>query len=133
MKKLCLILFLLVGIQSHVFGFATIYHSIKGGDKITFTSNTNGVQVFLENKKVGVINGVFTYTIQKRDGENKVFTFKKNGYKTETASIQTEFEPVFWGNILIGVGSIASSVDSLTTQNYRKYSPNQIFIELEKN
>ncbi len=131
MKKILGSLFVLLCINAHVFGFATIVHAVKGGDEINFSSNTPGVSVFLNNSQIGVINNSFQYVIPTRDGKDKIFTFKKPGYKTETYTVTTDFENLFWLNFVWG-GSVGSSVDSLTTNNSRRYTPNQVFVELKK-
>ena len=95
-----------------------------------FTSNQSGVGVFLNGNKIGNLNGIFVYKLQ-RDGHDKIFEFTKPGYKTSKVFVTTTLDPIFWGNAVYG-GSIGSSVDSLTTKNSRKYTPDQIFVELVK-
>lgn len=133
MKKLFLLGVLVTAMCSHVFGFATVYQSVKGGDVVGFSTNVEGVSVYMNGQKVGLTNNkFFSYTFQTRDGEDKVLTFKKAGYKDASVTVGTTFDSVFWGNLIV-FGSIGSSVDSITTQNVRKYSPNQFFVELKKN
>ena len=131
MKKVLVVLALLVGIHSTAFGFATIVQSIKGGDSISFNSNTQDVDVYLNSQLVGkYTNGSFAYKV-KRDGQPKVFTFKKAGYKDVTITLTTSFDNMFWGNLFIG-GSLGSSTDSWFTSNSQEYSPNQFFVQMEK-
>lgn len=131
MKKLLLLLVLFVGLNTTAFGFATLATSFKGGDEITFNSNVNNVEVKLNGTSVGEINGTFSYKV-KRNGQEKVFTFSKAGYKTQKVTLTTSFDNLFWGNILFG-GSIGSSVDSWFTNNAQEYSPNQFYVSMEKN
>ena len=130
MKKILSIflLMLLINVKAHA--FATIITTIKGGDEIKFTSNQTGVAVLLNGNKIGNLNGIFVYKLQ-RDGEDKTFEFTKAGYKPSKVVVTTKLDPIFFGNVIYG-GSIGSSVDSLTTKNSRKYTPDQIFVELVK-
>ena len=130
MKKTLLLLAVFVGLNTSIFGFATLATTFKGGDEITFNSNVNNVEVKLNGAVVGQLNGAFTYKV-KRDGQMKVFTFTKPGYKTQKVTLTTSFDNLFWGNLLFG-GSIGSSVDSWFTNNSQEYSPNQYFINLKK-
>ena len=133
MKHLLIVTIAMLSVYTNAFGFATIYHSVKGGDEIKFNTNVDQVSIYNEyNNKIGATNNkFFAYTIITREGKPKTFTFKKKGYKPATVTVGTAFEPVFFGNFLFG-GSIGSSIDSITTKNATKYSPNQYFIELEK-
>ena len=132
MKKLLLIAMCFVAIYTQVSAFATIYHSIQGGDLVEFNTNIDGVSIYLGAQKIGVTNNKnYKFKIQNRDGLDKTVTFKKEGYEDATVVIGTTFDPVFYGNFIV-FGSIGSSVDSMTTKNVRKYSPNQFFVELNK-
>ena len=130
MKKILLLLTIFVGLNTSAFGFATLATTFKGGDEITFNSNINNVEVKLNGNTVGELNGTFSYKV-KRDGQIKVFTFTKAGYKTQKVTLTTSFDNLFWGNLIFG-GSIGSSVDSWFTNNSQQYSPNQYFINLKK-
>ena len=130
MKKILSIFFLMLLINLKAHAFATIITTIQGGDEIKFTSNQSGVGVFLNGNKIGNLNGIFVYKLQ-RDGHDKIFEFTKPGYKTSKVFVTTTLDPIFWGNAVYG-GSIGSSVDSLITKNSRKYTPDQIFVELVK-
>lgn len=131
MRKSLLTILVLLGLSSTVFGFATIVTSIKGGDTITFTSNVDDVNVLLEGTPIGKIrNGSLTYKL-KRDGDDKIVTFKKDGYKTQESKITTQFDNMFWGNIVVG-GSFGSSTDSWSTHSTKQFTPNQFYIEMEK-
>ncbi len=123
---------LLAGITTHAFGFATAMQVIKGGDTIVFSSNTDSYDIYLNNQPVGRSNGsAFIYKVP-RDGKPKVFTFKKAGYQDTSITLTKSFDNLFWGNLLIG-GSVGSSTDSWFTSNSQEYSPNQFFVQLNKN
>lgn len=131
MKKILLILAIMVTMTSHAFGFATLATTFKGGDPISFNSNTQDVDIYLNNQMIGkYTNNTFILHVQ-RDGQPKVFSFKKTGYKDAVITLTTSFDKMFWGNLLIG-GSFGSSTDSWFTNNTQEYSPNQFFIQMEK-
>ena len=133
MKKLFLLGVLVTAMCSQVFAYASIYNSITANDDIiTFSSNVKDVQLFLNGNKVGIVNGQFKYYFQKRDGQDKVFTFKKEGYKTQEFKVTTKYSSVFFLNALTPF-SVGSTVDSIITKNAMKYTPNQYFIDLQKN
>ena len=118
-------------ISSNVFGFATIM-APKGGDPVSFDLNVNNVSIYIDNQRIGNKGTkAFTYEF-KRDGNPKVVTFKKPGYKTKSITLSTSFSGWFWVNMFIPGGSTASSIDSTTTKNHKQYSPNQYFIELKR-
>jgi hypothetical protein len=131
MKKYLLLgLAMVVFAQSNVLGFATIVQAIKGGDEISFKSNVKNVSVFLNDRKIGIMDNAFSYKVE-RNGKDKVFVFKKSGYKSEKVRLGTKPDSMFWGNILFG-GSFGSSTDSWFTNNSREHTPKQFFIELKK-
>ena len=59
MKKTLLLLAVFVGLNTSIFGFATLATTFKGGDEITFNSNVNNVEVKLNGAVVGQLNGAF--------------------------------------------------------------------------
>jgi len=131
MKKVLVLLSLTGFLSLNSFGFATILHSITGGDAIRFNSNVDNVAVYIDGQPVGKIkDGSLVYKIS-RDGMNKQVRFQKSGYKTEEVTIGTKTAGAFWGNLITG-GTTGSSTDSWSTKNSRQYTPNQFFIEMEK-
>ena len=133
MKKILLLLLVLVGLNTSVFGWATVATTVTGGDTIMFNSNVENVDVLLNDKIVGKIsNSSFEFKVQ-RDGEAKVFTFKKSGYKSQEITLTTKLSTLFWLNILGGGGPFGSSTDSWFTNNAQEYSPNQFYVSMEKN
>ena len=129
MKKLVLTLALLIGLNSMAFGWATIVSGIKGGDTINFASNVSGVEVYLNDVRVGTI-GDSNFSIKlKRSKEDQVFKFAKAGYPQQTITLSKKRDTLYWANIVYG-GSIGSSVDSWTTGADMQYSPNYYYIEM---
>lgn len=129
-KKYLLLLAIFIGINSTVFGFATVVTAVKGGDTITFNTNTQSVSVYLNNQMIGTANDTFTYKV-KRNKIPKVFTFKKAGYNDVKITLTTQLDNIFWANLVIG-GSFGSSTDSWITNNSQMYSPNQFYISMVK-
>lgn len=131
MRKVLVLLSLTGFLSLNSFGFATVLHSITGGDAIRFNSNVDNVAVYIDGQPVGKIrDGSLVYKIS-RDGMNKRVRFQKSGYKTEEVTIGTKTALAFWGNLITG-GIIGSSTDSWSTKNSRQYTPNQFYIEMEK-
>ncbi len=133
MKKYVLLaaIALILGLNSQTFGFATIVTNIKGGDAISFNSNVQDIDVYLNGNVVGKYNGNnFTYKL-KRTGQPQTFMFKKDGYKDIVITINPSFDTMFWGNIIFG-GTLGSSTDSWFTNNTQEYSPNQFYIDMKK-
>jgi len=131
-KILMGIVFGIFFVQVNVFGFATILHSISGGDDIVFNSNVEKVRVFIDGQPIGVMYGTMKYKLQ-RNGNDRRIEFRKDGYKTETVFIGTKLSPTIWGNaIFTYYGFSSSSTDSWSTNNSRQYTPNQIYVQMEK-
>ena len=131
MKKVLISLLFMCFMSANVFGWATIVTTVKGGDKVVFTSNVDNVSVYLNGQKIGnVLNNRFEYTIV-RDGKPKAFEFQKSGYGKTQFVMTKKLDPIFWLNLFFG-GSIGSSVDSLSTKNAYAYSPNQYYIDMKQ-
>jgi hypothetical protein len=131
MKKIILTLALLLGLNSMAFGFATLMQVYRGGDTINFTSNTEGVVVFENGVKVGSI-GDSNFAIKiKRSKDQKVFSFKKQGYQDVQIVLTTKRDMLFWGNIIYGA-SFGSSTDSWVTGADRQYSPSNYYVEMTR-
>lgn len=129
MKKILLTLALLIGLNSIAFGWATVFSAVKGGDTINFASNVTGVEVYLNNVRVGTI-GDSNFSIKlRRSKQDQVFKFAKEGYPEQTITLAKKRDILFWANIIYG-GSIGSSVDSWTTGADMQYSPNYYYIEM---
>lgn len=128
--KTLLIAAFLATLSGHTLGFATIVTTLKGGDEITFNSNTKNIDVYLDGQKIGKMNQTFKHKLE-RTGKNRTFTFKKENYKTESITVTTTSDKMFWGNVIFG-GTLGSSTDSWFTNNTRQYTPNFFFIELVK-
>lgn len=132
MKKSLVLL--LVGVfclmSANVFAFATIT-APQGGDTIILDTNVNDVDVYMNGVLVGR-KGTNSFVYKAvRNGEDKVITFKKEGYQDESVTLQKSMTPMFWGNLLIG-GTLGSSTDSIFTKNSTMYSPGQYFVKMRK-
>lgn len=131
MKKLLLAALLIVGLNTQVFGFATIVQAIKGGDEVSFTSNVEGVTVFLDGVNIGKMGAVaFKYKLN-RTGAPRTFMFKKKGHEDQYITVNTKFDNMFWGNAIFGgLSTSGSSTDSWSSNNTKQYSPNQFYVAL---
>jgi PEGA domain len=78
----------------------------------------------------GMTVGRTPYAGQIIRGDKTIVTVSKDGYHSKTITLSTEFEPVFWGNIIFG-GVLGSTTDNATGSMY-KYAPNTLQIDLEK-
>ena len=132
MKKIVLSIMALVVMASSTFGWATIGAELFGRTEMTFTSNTNGVKVSVDGIPLGVVNGGYLKVRIKRDGKDqKVLTFEKRGYKTQTFVLSKQLDVFFLINVAC-LDSIGSSIDSLTTKNIYGYSPTEYYIDMQK-
>jgi len=78
----------------------------------------------------GLAIGKTPFTGEMIRGDKTVVTVSKEGYISKTVTLSTDFEPIFWGNIISG-GVIGSTTDAATGSMY-KYAPNTLQIDLEK-
>ena len=92
---------------------------------VSVNSNITGAQVLLN----GRVLGTTPFTGQIARASDSVILVKKDGYTSQSMSLATSIEPIFWGNILIG-GTTGSSTDAATGALWR-YSPATFFANLE--
>lgn len=84
-------------------GCATI---VSGGSKdISFSSNPPGARV-----SVGGYSGVTPVTMSVKRGTSGAVRFEKDGYQSSDMTMSIGFNPIFFGNILIG-GIIGMVID----------------------
>ncbi|GBR74500.1 hypothetical protein NO1_1663 [Candidatus Termititenax aidoneus] len=114
---------------SQVFGFATLLSG--GGDTITFTTNVSGVDVLRNGVPIANIAGTMHSIKIKREKGDTTFIFRKEGYHDQPVVLGRSMSPFFLGNIFIG-GVWGSSTDSIFTDNYMEYSPQQYYIQMTK-
>lgn len=110
-------------------GCATIF---KGTSQtVSVLSNVKGAEIIVDGKRVGTT----PYSGPIPRGSSTTMTIRKDGYETKTIALNTEVEPVFWGNGLLFLvyflGSFTSSTDYATGSMY-KYSPATISVDLDK-
>ena len=114
----------LVGVASCLLlaGCATIF----GGTSqvISINSNVEGAEVLLDGQAIGTTP--FSGQIPK--GKDGTILVRKEGYTSQSISLSTSIEPIFWGNILIG-GTLGSSTDFGTGALWR-YTPATYFANL---
>ena len=107
-----------------VAGCSTI---INGKNQIvSINSNVRDANITVN----GLALGKTPFTGEMIRGDKTIVTVSKEGYISKTVTLNTEFEPIFWGNIIVG-GFFGSTTDAVTGSMY-KYSPNTLQIDLEK-
>jgi hypothetical protein len=103
-------------------GCATIVSGTS--QTITFQSNPQGAQVLIDGLPVGIT----PLSIKVKKNDNTTVQLKLDGYETQIFKMQTEFDPMFFGNILIGgfLGSTTDAVSGATVE----YSPDAYYTTL---
>jgi len=125
MKKV-IKLFASVFCIAYFIGCATI---VRGTSQtITINSNVSGASVELDGAPVGVTP--FTGKIKK--GKDKTITIRKQGYGTQSITLEREFDMVAtgFGNILIG-GTTGTTTDWVSGAMWL-YSPTTYYIQLQE-
>lgn len=86
--------------------------------KLTFNSNPNGAQVFINGQPVGTT----PITIEwKRGSAAATIEFRKEGFETHVANFNTKVNGWFFGNIITG-GLIGTTTDAASGALY-EYAP----------
>ncbi len=93
---------------------------------ITIDSNVKDAEILVNGASVGKT----PYTGPVIRSKSSTVTLKKDGYASKTITMNTEIEPMFWGNIIIG-GVLGSTTDNSTGAMY-KYAPATLTVDLEK-
>lgn len=108
--------------------FATSCATIVGGTSqtVSIDANVKGAEVIVNGALVG--QTPFAGSIKR--GKSTSVTVKKAGYRPKTIVLNTEVEPIFWGNIIVG-GFFGSTTD-LSTEAMYKYTPASINLDLDK-
>jgi hypothetical protein len=91
---------------------------------LTIDSNIRDAEVVVNGKVIGVT----PYTGPVERGSTTTVTLRKPGYSNKTMTLNTEVEPVFFGNIICG-GFFGSTTDNATGAMY-KYAPATINLDL---
>ena len=94
--------------------------------EVTFDSEPQGVEVAVNGRVIGKT----PTTIQLDKKKDQTVSFKLEGYKTQTRTLETKVNAWFMGNIVLG-GFIGSTTDGITG-GMHEYSPNQYYITLSK-
>lgn len=92
---------------------------------IAVDSNVKGAEVVINQ----VVVGQTPFVGQAPRGAAPQITVRKDGYESKTIVAETAFEPVFWGNIIVG-GVVGSTTDNSTGAMY-KYAPATFNVELK--
>ena len=105
---------------------ATSCATIMDGESqtVTFNSNPNEVEIFLDGKKLGVT----PLTVKIKREQNKMFVAKKEGYDEQQMVMSTRLNSWFWGNFITG-GVLGSTTDYASGAAY-EYSPNNYYVTL---
>lgn len=119
---------LLVAVSVVVLFSATGCSTVVNGKKqiVTINSNVADAQVIVD----GVLVGKTPFTGEIPRASKAMVQVTKDGYISKTVTMDTNFEPIFWGNILIG-GVLGSTTDAASGSMY-KYAPGTIQVDLEK-
>ena len=94
--------------------------------EVTFTSEPKGTEVLVAGKSYGTTP--ITVNLDRKSGQ--VITFQKEGYNSQTRSLETSVNPWFFGNIVLG-GFIGSTTDAITGSMH-EYKPNSYYVTLTK-
>ena len=94
--------------------------------EVTFDSEPQGAEVTVNGRVIGKT----PTTIQLDKKTDQSVSFKLEGYKTQTRTLETKISAWFMGNIVLG-GFIGSTTDGITG-GMHEYSPNQYYITLSK-
>ena len=93
---------------------------------VTIDSNVKGAEVVVNGSTLGKT----PYNGPIPRANPTTLTLKKDGYASKTVTLNTEVEPMFWGNIIFG-GVFGSTTDNATGAMY-KYAPSTVSIDSEK-
>ncbi|HYX35010.1 MAG TPA: PEGA domain-containing protein [Oligoflexus sp.] len=93
---------------------------------MTIDSNVKDADIVVD----GVNVGKTPYTGPVTRAKSASVTLRKDGYASKTVTLNTEIEPMFWGNIIFG-GVFGSTTDNSTGAMY-KYAPGTLVMDLEK-
>lgn len=104
---------------------ATTVNWIKGGQLVSFDSEPRGAEIYID----GELRGKTPAHIKLRPRKQSSLIIKKAGFADEIKPLKTEFNLVFFGNILSG-GLLGSTTDA-ATDNTWQYSPTEYFIQLK--
>jgi len=125
MKKV-IKLFASVFCIAYFIGCATI---VRGTSQtITINSNVSGASIELDGAPVGVTP--FTGKVKK--GKDKTFTIRKQGYGTQSITLEREldFTATILGNVLLG-GTTGTTTDGISGAMWL-YSPTTYFVQLQE-
>lgn len=100
---------------------------VKGTDQlVSIDSNVRDAEIVVN----GAVVGKTPFNGKISRSSDTIVTLRKDGYTAKSVTLNTEVEPVFWGNIIFG-GVLGSTTDLSSGAMY-KYSPSNINVDLYK-
>lgn len=100
---------------------------IEGTDQaVSINSNVQGAKVYINGSMVGKT----PYNGQIKKKSDTQVRIEKEGYTSQTLTMNTSLPTAFWGNIIFG-GFTGSTTDFVSGAAY-EYSPNNYFLHIEK-
>lgn len=93
---------------------------------VSINSNVSDADIKVNGVKVG--KTPFTGALER--SSKAIVEVSKDGYESKTVTLDTAFEPIFWGNIIVG-GVFGSTTDASTGSMY-KYAPATVQVDLVK-
>lgn len=102
--------------------------SIVSGTSQVVSVNSNIDQA--EVRVNGTTVGKTPYSGQIKRGKDTVVEVSKPGYGTQSTTLSTKLEPIFWGNIIFG-GLVGSTTD-LATGACWEYAPASVYVNLNQ-
>lgn len=131
MRKIVITLLVFLGISSNLFASATIFKE-DGGDTVRFQVNVEA-SVYMNSGLIGEVSGGnFTHQFSRDAEGSKTITFKKDGYKDSSVTINRQMDYLVLANILGSYFSTSSTTTDMVNGNHKKHTPNQFMINMQK-
>ncbi len=117
--------FLPIGFFAAAFLFEGCATIVQGTSQVVaIHSNVRGADVIVNGATVGKT----PYVGPIRRGSSTTVRLEKDGYEPKTIVLNTEIEPIFFGNIIFP-GFLGTTTD-FATQSMFKYAPETIDVDL---
>ena len=111
-----------------VLAITTGCSTIVNGKQQIVSINSNVADAEITANGLPVGKTPFTGNLARSN--KTIIQVSKDGFVTKSITLDTNMEPMFWGNIIIG-GVLGSTTDAASGAMY-KYAPSAIQIDLEK-
>lgn len=126
-KILTRYLFLTLALILFILPFAGCATMLSDGTQtISVNSNPSGAKVIFNGLQIGV-TPIGTLVKKRSTG---TLVVEKEGFQTQTITVDTDMVGAFYGNIIWGIWFPLSSTTDLATDKVYEYSPDSFFIEL---